>query len=102
MFFALPSALCSSSFFAEIKALAMFNVGLAVAVNNRRFVPPPPMAPGGPKEEPRPPGEGGGEEGEMGLGADLKKAIEAMAETAGEKLKSPAPDRKSTRLNSSH
>ena len=76
---------------AEIKALAMFNGGLAVAVNNRRFVPPPPMAPGGPKEEPRPPGEGGGEEGEMGLGADLKKAIEAMAETVGEKLKSPAP-----------
>lgn len=73
---------------AEIKSIAVYEGGLAVAVNSRRFVPPPPPPPSQSKDQPKS-GEEQPEEGsgDYSAGSDLKKAMEEIAPAVEEKLR---------------
>ncbi len=79
---------------AEIRSIAPFAQGLAVAVNSRRFIPPaPPPPPPAGKDQSKPPEEGVAEE-EFGDASELKKALEAVAASIEDRIakeSSPAP-----------
>ena len=64
---------------AEIKSIAPFGKGLAVAVNSRQFIPPPPPAQPPSKDQSKSPDGQMDEGGEMGLGPDINKEIDAVA-----------------------